>query len=73
MDIERRLFEHNNSDKLGSKYVRARRPAKLVYFEVYESKIEAQKREYAIKRLSRKEKLKLIQEFNKQKGQFIIF
>jgi len=62
-DIERRVWEHNNSNKLGSKYVRIRRPARLVYYETFETKIEAQKREYIIKQLSRKVKLELISQF----------
>ena len=44
----------------GAKYTRARLPVELVYFEEYEDKIEAMKREYAIKQLKRKEKLMLI-------------
>ena len=49
-----------NSDGKGAKYTRARVPVELVYFEVFEDKIEAMKREYAIKQLKRKEKLELI-------------
>ena len=44
----------------GAKYTRCRLPVELVYFETYEDKISAQKREYRIKRMSRKEKLELI-------------
>lgn len=44
----------------GAKYTKCRLPVKLVYFEEYEDKISAQKREYAIKQLTRKEKLQLI-------------
>jgi len=59
-DLERRLDEHNNSDK-GAKYTRARRPVTLVYSEKLESRSEASKREYFIKhKMSRKEKLLLI-------------
>ena len=57
-DIERRLKAHNEGK--GAKYTRARVPVELVYFEVFEDKIEAMKREYAIKQLKRKEKLELI-------------
>ena len=35
-------------------------PVELVYFEEFEDKIEAMRREYAIKKLTRKEKLLLI-------------
>lgn len=58
-DIKRRIKEHNSS-KRGAKYTRTRRPVKLVYSKEYETKSEAMKEEAKIKKLSRKEKLKLI-------------
>lgn len=58
-DTERRLDEHNNSDK-GAKYTRVRRPVELVYTEELEDRSSACKREYAIKQLKREEKLRLI-------------
>lgn len=58
-DIERRFRMH--SEGKASKYTRARLPVKLVYFEEKECKIDAQKREWAIKKLSRKQKLELIE------------
>jgi putative endonuclease len=59
-DLERRIDEHNHSDK-GAKYTRARRPVTLVYYETFEDRSTASKREYEIKkRMSRAEKLKLI-------------
>ena len=57
-NLEKRIKAH--SDGKGAKYTRARVPVELVYFEVFEDKIEAMKREYAIKKLKRKEKLELI-------------
>lgn len=57
-DLKRRIVEHNNG--IGSRYTRARIPVELVYHEVFVNKSEAMKREYEIKQLSRKEKLKLI-------------
>lgn len=59
VNLEKRLKEHN-SGKHGAKYTRSRRPCKLVYFEEYQTKQEAMRREVAIKKLSRKEKLDLI-------------
>ena len=44
-----------------SKYTRGRLPVKLVYYETYNNKIDATKREYEIKQLSRDKKLKLIE------------
>ncbi len=60
IDIERRIDEHNNSDLLGARYTRTRSPVKLVYQESLDSRSEATKREYKIKRLSRTEKEALL-------------
>ena len=57
-DLDKRLKTHNSGK--GAKYTQKRLPVKLVYFETFESKVEAMRREYAIKQLSRDEKLKLI-------------
>lgn len=59
-DLQRRLNEHNTDNKLGSKFIRVRRPAKLVYREVIKDKSNALKRELEIKGWSRKKKLNLI-------------
>lgn len=58
-DPNRRLLEHNTSSK-GAKATRAGRPWKLVYQEGYPSKGAALKREAAIKRLPRVQKLCLV-------------
>ena len=58
-DIQRRLYEHNNTTK-GAKYTRSRRPVKLVYFLEFENRSEAQKSEAAFKKLSRSEKEKIV-------------
>ena len=60
-DVRRRVNEHNSSKK-GSKYTRSRRPVRLVHTEQFECRSTAQKRESRIKRLSRKEKLRVINE-----------
>lgn len=57
-DLDKRLVMHNQGK--GAKYTCGRRPVKLVYFEEFSTKEEAMKREYAIKQLSRREKLNLI-------------
>ena len=59
-DIRRRVQEHNTS-KRGSKYTRARRPVILVYSKKYKTRALAQAEEARIKKLSRLEKLKVIQ------------
>ena len=58
-NVEKRLKAHNEG-KAGAKYTRAKRPVELVYYEGYATKEEAMSREYAIKQLTRKEKLKLM-------------
>lgn len=58
-DIEKRVHTHNTS-KTGAKYTKSRRPVKLVYSEEFENKSEALKREAAIKKLSKVEKLHLV-------------
>lgn len=57
--LERRVEAHQSGR--GSKYTRSRRPVKLVYWESFSTKAEAMGREAAIKRLSRKDKLALIE------------
>lgn len=58
-DLERRVNEHNNSDK-GAKYTKTRRPVKLVYNETHTDRSSSSKRESEIKKLSRIDKLKII-------------
>jgi len=59
-ELERRIEEHNGSDK-GAKYTRVRRPVSLVYSEEHLDRSSASKREYEIKKkMSRTEKLALI-------------
>ena len=60
-DLAARVNAHNAGT--GAKYTKSRRPVRLVYYEAFDSKQEAMRREYAIKRLSRPEKLRLISGF----------
>lgn len=72
IDVEKRLTEHNGDDSgkvvksAGAKYTRGRRPVVLIHSESFETRSEALKREFAIKQLSRSEKLKLVQFNNKE-------
>ena len=59
-DIARREAAHNSGR--GAKYTRSRLPVKMVYHESFATRSAAMKRECAIKRLSREQKLKLISE-----------
>jgi putative endonuclease len=57
-DIEKRLEQHRSGK--GAKYTRGRGPLELVYSEICATHSDALKRELAIKRLSRPQKLELI-------------
>ncbi len=58
-DIEKRITQHN-SNRIGAKYTKGRRPVKLAYFEVSDSRSNALKREYQIRKLSLADKIALI-------------
>ena len=62
-NLQNRIATHNSGK--GAKYTRARLPVQLVYYEEYATKAEAMKRECAIKRISHKEKEKLISASNR--------
>ena len=62
-DLPHRLEMHRAGK--GAKYTRGRSPLVLVYREDAASYSEALKREYRIKQLSRMEKLKMIESYNK--------
>ncbi|MBC7088328.1 MAG: GIY-YIG nuclease family protein [Tissierellales bacterium] len=57
-DLEKRFKTHNSGK--GAKYTRSRIPIILVYFETYEDKSLALKREKQIKSLTHKAKVNLI-------------
>jgi putative endonuclease len=57
-DLEKRVLAHNTL-KTGARYTKARRPVVLKYFEKFETRSEALKREWTLKKLSRKEKLSM--------------
>ncbi|MDO5409571.1 MAG: GIY-YIG nuclease family protein [Lachnospiraceae bacterium] len=57
--LEKRVAVHNQGK--GAKYTRSRLPVKLLYWEEYPDKGQAMSREAAIKKLTRSQKLELIQ------------
>ena len=57
-DFEKRLAAHRSGK--GAKYTRGRAPLEPVYIELCEDLSSAAKREYAIKQLTRAQKLELI-------------
>lgn len=60
-NLEKRLKAHNEGK--GAKYTRGRGPVELVYYEEYEEKQMAMRREWEIKQLSHKEKEIMCQEW----------
>lgn len=58
-DLQRRLEKHQKGE--GAKYTRGRGPLKIVYTECVANHSLALRREFAIKRLPRSQKLMLIQ------------
>lgn len=59
-DLDKRVACHNAGK--GAKYTRARRPVELVYFEQFQTREEAMRRECEIKKLTRKQKEELIKQ-----------
>ena len=63
-NLEKRMASHNSGT--GAKYTHNRYPVELVYYETFETKQEAMRREYAIKQLTRKQKLELVTNFKRE-------
>lgn len=60
IDVDKRVAAHNRGT--GAKYTRSRRPVELVYWEEWPTLSEAGRREAAIKKLNRQEKLELLEQ-----------
>ncbi len=60
LDPSARVKAHNAGR--GAAYTRSRRPVRLVYHEALPSRSAAMKREAAIKRMNRREKINLVGE-----------
>lgn len=58
-DLVKRLLAHNNA-KSGAHYTKTRRPVVLKYSEQFLTKSEALKRESALKKLTRVQKLRIV-------------
>ena len=59
-NLERRIKEHNFDKNKSAKYLRAKKPVKLVYFEEYPTLQLAMKREWDVKNWVKKKKEALI-------------
>lgn len=62
-DVKKRFQVHLQGK--GAKYTRSHLPEKIVYVEDFETRSEALKREVAIKKLTRKEKEVLLEQYLK--------
>ncbi|HSW96941.1 MAG TPA: GIY-YIG nuclease family protein [Candidatus Saccharimonadales bacterium] len=56
IDLKQRLAQHNGMLKGGAKYTRARKPVLLLYYEQFQTRQSAMKREYELKQLTHKQK-----------------
>ena len=64
-DLEKRFEEHlSGTKKGGAKYTRAFKPVKFVWHNEFEDKSTAMKEEARIKKLTRAQKLELINQSN---------
>lgn len=59
-NLERRIHEHNFDKNKSAKYLRAKKPVKLVYSEEYSTLQEAMRREWQVKKWLRSKKEALI-------------
>jgi putative endonuclease len=59
-DLARRVGQHNGEQAGGPRYTRGRRPVELAWSAPAASRSVAQRREAAIKKMSRAQKLRLI-------------
>lgn len=60
-NLEKRIKTHNAGK--GAKYTKSRLPVTLVYYETFQTKEEAMRREWEIKHLTRNKKLQLLTSF----------
>lgn len=59
-DLEKRIKEHNGLIRGGAKYTKYKSPVTLIYNEKFSTRSLAMKREYELKKLTRKQKEELI-------------
>lgn len=59
-DLQRRLQQHNGEQLGGPKYTRGRRPVRLLWHDEMPHRSAALQREAAIKKLSRRQKCRLV-------------
>lgn len=59
-DLDNRLKEHNSSGNRGAKYIRAKKPVVLVYFEEFPDIKSAMQREIEVKKWPKVKKETLV-------------
>lgn len=59
-NLERRITQHNSNSSKSAKYIRAKKPVELVYFEKYSTLQEAMRRECEIKKWTKIKKEDLV-------------
>lgn len=59
-NLEKRIRDHNSGK--GARYTRGRGPVELTYYEEFNTKEEAMKREWQIKQMTRIQKMQLFKE-----------
>lgn len=59
-NVEKRILAHNGA-KMGARYTRSRRPVALKHTEKFRTLSAALKREAALKKLSRRQKIELME------------
>jgi predicted GIY-YIG superfamily endonuclease len=63
-DLNERTKQHENGK--GARYTKAHRPQRVAYFEMFDSRSQAMKRELAIKKLTHQQKHDLISSQSKK-------
>jgi putative endonuclease len=63
-DLDARTKLHENGK--GAKYTKSHKPQMIAYFELFDSRNEAMKREKEIKKLSHQQKMRLANSQNKK-------
>ncbi len=62
-NLEKRLKEHNSNTSRGAKYIRAKKPVRLVYSETFPDIKTAMLREFQVKKLTKAKKEALVKQF----------
>lgn len=70
--LKRRVREHNHSFDRGAKYLRAKKPVTLVYFEEFMTLKEAMRREIEIKKLTKTQKEHMIKNWTNDSKNFLL-